>query len=229
MKDLTLVIPAKYESESLPVFLNEINELPCKKIIVLDRSDLKTINAIKNFKEIEILYQQKKGYGAALIEGINSTNTLFFCIINADGSMNPSYLANMLQTIENNSLDFLFASRYEKPGGGSDDDDFITSLGNFIFTKIGNIFFSLKITDILFTYVLGKTKSFNELELTSRDFTLCVEFPIKQNRKKLHYSTIPSYERSRIGGKKKVNAFKDGLLILLKMIKMFFNRWTKKH
>ena len=53
MKDLTLVIPAKYESESLPVFLSEINELSCKKIIVLDRSDFKTINAIKNFKEIE--------------------------------------------------------------------------------------------------------------------------------------------------------------------------------
>ena len=41
----------------------------------------------------------------------------------------------------------------------------------------------------------------------------------KQNYK---YSTIPSYERNRIAGKKKVNAFKDGLLILIKMIKMFF-------
>ena len=224
MQDLTLVIPAKYESESLPIFLKEIKHLNFKKLIVLQDDDSATINSIKEFDDLEILYQTERGYGAALLEGIKHTSTSFFCIINADGSMNPNYLNRMLSTLKENNLDFLFASRYEKPGGGSDDDDFITSLGNFIFTKIGNIFFSLKITDILFTYVLGKTKSFNELELTSRDFTLCVEFPIKQNRKKLHYSTIPSYERSRIGGKKKVSAFKDGLLILLKMIKMFFIR-----
>jgi len=136
--------------------------------------------------------------------------------------MNPKYLENMLNKTKINNLDFLFASRYEKHDSGSDDDNIITYIGNYIFTKIGNIFFSLKITDILFTYVLGKTNEFNSLNLTSYDFTLCVEFPIKANRFGYKLSTIPSYERSRIGGKKKVNAFKDGLLILIKMIKLFF-------
>ena len=80
MQNLTLVIPAKFESESLPIFLDEINDYLCKKIIVLEESDIKTIDAIKKFKEIEILYQQEKGYGAALIEGINNVKTTFFCI-----------------------------------------------------------------------------------------------------------------------------------------------------
>ena len=222
MQDLTLVIPAKYESESLPVFLNEISELKCKKLIVLENTDIATINAIKNFQGIEILYQKNKGYGSALIEGVNFTKTDFFCIINADGSMNPKYLDQMLELVKVKNLDFLFASRYDKPNGGSDDDNLITLIGNYIFTKLGNIFFSLKITDILFTYVLGKTLSFNNLALKSKDFTLCVEFPIKANRNQCVLANIPSYERSRIGDKKKVNAFKDGMLILLKMIKMFF-------
>ena len=98
-----------------------------------------------------------------MIEGISHTSTIFFCIINADGSMNPEYLDKMLFKVKEKDLDFLFASRYEHPGGGSDDDNLITSIGNFLFTKIGNLFFSLKISDILFTYVLGKTKSFNDL------------------------------------------------------------------
>ena len=34
--------------------------------------------------------------------------------------------------------------------------------------------------------------------------------------------SINSYERKRIAGKKKVNAFKDGFLILKYMIKLFF-------
>jgi len=222
MQDLTLVIPAKYESESLPIFLEEISHLTCKKLVILEETDNKTIQSIKNFERIELIFQKNKGYGAALLEGIRCTQTKFFCIINADGSMNPKYLANMLNKTKINNLDFLFASRYEKHDSGSDDDNIITYIGNYIFTKIGNIFFSLKITDILFTYVLGKTNEFNSLNLTSYDFTLCVEFPIKANRFGYKLSTIPSYERSRIGGKKKVNAFKDGLLILIKMIKLFF-------
>ena len=130
----------------------------------------------------------------------------------------------MINKVKTNNLDFLFASRYENPGGGSDDDNLVTSLGNYLFTKIGNIFFQLNISDILFTYVLGRASMFNMLKLSSNDFTLCVEIPIKAKRAGLKLSTIPSFERSRIGGRKKVNAFRDGLLILIKMIKMFFSK-----
>ncbi len=224
MQDLTLVIPAKFESESLPIFLKEISEFDCKKLIVLEKNDLATIDSIKKFNDIELLYQKENGYGAALREGIRETKTQYFCIINADGSMNPIILKNMMNIVKNKNLDFLFASRYEKPEGGSDDDNIITLIGNYFFTKIGNIFFSLNITDILYTYVLGKTSSFKNLNLISNDFTLCVEFPIKAKKNGYNLGTIPSYERARIGGKKKVNALKDGMLILFKMIKLFFNK-----
>ena len=224
MQDLTLIIPAKYEGESLPIFLNELIDFDCQKMIVLEENDKDTVNAIKNFDDIKILYQINKGYGAALIEGIKNCTTNYFCIINADGSMNPIYLEEMLNIINKNHLHFLFASRYGDPKAGSDDDNLITLVGNYIFTKIGNLFFSLKLTDILYTYVMGKTASFNDLELESKDFTICVEFPIKANRAGYNLGITPSYERSRIGGKKKVNALKDGLLILIKMISMFFKK-----
>ena len=168
MQDLTLVIPAKYESESLPIFLKEISELDCKKLVVLEENDKLTINSIQSFSNVEILFQKNNGYGAALTEGIQKTTTDYFCIINADGSMNPSYLPKMIKIVKENNIDFLFTSRYEKFDSGSDDDNLITLVGNYIFTKIGNIFFSLDITDILFTYVLGKTKSFNDLRLESK-------------------------------------------------------------
>jgi hypothetical protein len=117
--------------------------------------------------------------------------------------------------------DFTFASRYLTKGG-SDDDTFLTFIGNKIFTLIGNIFFNLKLSDILFTYILGKTNKFKNLNLKSKDFTLCTEIPIKIKKKHYKYISIPSYERSRLGGKKKVNEFIDGLLILISFIKFFF-------
>ena len=47
MRDLTLIIPAKNEVESLPVFLKEIKNYKCKKFIVLQKEDLETKQAIK--------------------------------------------------------------------------------------------------------------------------------------------------------------------------------------
>jgi len=46
--------------------------------------------------------------------------------------------------------------------------------------------------------------------------------PIKAKRTGYKICTSKSFERSRIAGQKKVNAFKDGLKILFSMIKLFF-------
>ena len=219
MRDLTLVIPAKNESDSLPKVLEEIKNFDCKIIIVLERSDTETINSIKNFN-CEVVYQSGKGYGNALIEGINNTKTDFLCIFNADGSFDPKYLNEMLNLCKN-ELDFVFASRYMK-NGGSDDDTFLTIVGNFIFSMIGKIFFSLRLSDILYTFLLGKTYAFKKLDLKSDDFCLCVEMPIKARRLGMNFIDTPSYERKRIAGKKKVNEFRDGFKILIYMIKIFF-------
>ena len=201
MNNLTLIIPAKKESESLPIFINELKNYDCKKIIVLQENDIETIEAIKEFKEISILKQNKNGYGNALIEGINNVQTEYSCIINADGSMDPKYLDEMLE--ECNDKDLVFGSRYQKPGGGSDDDDVITYIGNFFFTLTGNLLFRLNISDILYTYILGKTSSLKKLNLINQDFRICVEIPIKAKLNKMTYICLPSHERERIGGKKK--------------------------
>ena len=222
MKNLTLIIPTKKEVESLPVFLNEIENFKCEKLIVLQEEDIETKNAISSFNSVEILVQKKNGYGNALIEGINNVKTEYCCIINADGSMDPKYLDEMLNKCQNKDL--VFGSRYQKPGGGSDDDDIITLVGNYFFTFVGNLLYNLKITDILYTYILAKTSSLKKLKLEKGDFRICVELPIKAKFSKLEYVCLPSYERERIGGKKKVNAIKDGLLILIEIIKYFFKK-----
>ena len=219
MRDLTLIIPAKKEVESLPVFLKELENYKCKKFIVLQKEDLETKKAINKIKNIKIIEQMNNGYGNALIEGINSVRTKYSCIINADGAMNPKYLDKMRKLCKNK--DFVFASRYQKPGGGSDDDDSITFIGNYFFTIASNFLFNLKISDILFTYILGRTSSFKNLKLKNFDFRICVEIPIKAKLQNMNYICVPSYERSRIGGKKKVNVLKDGFLILTEIVKYF--------
>ena len=74
MKNLTLLIPAKDESESLPTVIKELKKFDCKKKIILSSKDLKTIDAIRN-ENVEIIYQKQNGFGDALITGINNLDT----------------------------------------------------------------------------------------------------------------------------------------------------------
>ena len=220
MNDLTLVIPAKYENSTLPIVLEEINDMKllCKIIVVVPEYDKSTIQAIEKF-DCKILIQKGEGFGNALIQGLNESNTKYSCIFNADGSFDPKYLSEMSKRLDQ-GMDFIFNTRYIKPGG-SEDDTIITYIGNKFFTFICQILFRLNISDVLFTYVMGRADVFKKLKLTSNDFTFCIELPVKAKLNNYKITDHPSFERSRISGKKKVNEFIDGFLILIFIIKLF--------
>ena len=220
MENLTLVIPAKYEATTIPVVLKEIKklELNCKKIVVVPKYDQETLKALEK-TDCEIIIQKGEGFGNALIEGLSHSKTEYSCIFNADGSFDPKYLSEMLSKNQDN-FEFIFSTRYKKPGG-SDDDTPLTFFGNYFFTFLCKILFRLNISDVLYTYVMGKTDAFKNLALNSKDFTFCVELPIKAKFNSLRMCDFPSYERPRISGKKKVNELKDGFLILISILRLF--------
>jgi hypothetical protein len=221
VKNLTLLIPAKNEAESLPVLLKKLTKKKYKINIIINKNDYKTINAIKKFM-VKLVYTND-GFGNALKKGIKSVKTKYLLIFNADGSMDYKEIPKMYKTIKKRNDDLIFASRYLSKQSGSMDDTILTYVGNKCFTLFGKIFFRINITDILYTFIIGKTLSFKRLKLKCNDFTICVEIAINAKRQNYKYSEINSFERSRIAGKKKVNVFKDGFLILLYMIKRFFN------
>ena len=224
MKNITLVIPAKKEPNALPLVLSEIKNLglQVKILIIMDKDDIETFISTKGY-ECEVIFQSRKGYGNAIIEGINSVKTEFSCIYYADGSTDPKYIKLMHDKLINGNLDLIFASRYEK-NAHSYDDDFITRLGNFGFTLLGNIFFKFKISDILFTYIFAKTSCLQNMKLVSDDYCLCVEIPFKAKENKHKYATFPCIERKRFADKKKVKAFTDGLRILIYLISKIFTK-----
>ena len=220
MNNLTLIIPAKNEAESLPKVISELEKFNFNLNVILHQSDVDTVKSIENLNA-KIVYQKNFGYGDALIEGIKNCNTEYFCIFNADGSFIPDEIKEMYQSLEKNNLDFVFGSRYQS-NSGSEDDTIITLVGNYFFTFLGNLLFKLNITDILYTFVFGKTELAKKLNLIQKDFTICVELPIKAKKNNMKLGSINCYERKRIAGKKKVNAFKDGSLILAHMIRLYF-------
>ena len=71
---------------------------------------------------------------------------------------------------------------------------------------------------------MGSTKAFKSLNLKFNDFSFCIELPIIAKSKEYIISDLPSIERSRIAGVKKVSEFRDGFLILISIFKLLFKK-----
>jgi len=220
---VSIIIPCKNEKLSLNAVLIELKKVKLidEIIIVLDNKEDNSIEVIKKNK-CRYIIQKNKGYGSAIIEGFKKAKNDYGCIFNADHSFKPKYLNKMHLLSKNN--DFIFGTRY-KGNSGSDDDSMLTYIGNKIFSFICRNFLSIKLTDVLFTYVLCNTKKFNSINFKNYDFRLCVELPYNVSKKKFKYTEISMFERRRLAGDKKVNEFKDGFLISVEILRCFFNKY----
>ena len=178
---ISLIIPAKNEIESLNAVLSEINnnQFIDEIIVIVDDEDDNSINIAKQFK-CKIVIQKKKGYGSAIVEGFKNAKNNFGCIYNADYSFDPNYLEELINKSQTN--DFIFGTRYTKQSG-SEDDDIVTFTGNKIFSFITRYGLGIKLSDILFTYVLCNVQKFNSINFNSSDFRLCIELPFQVKKK----------------------------------------------
>ena len=227
-KNLSLLLPAKNELLCIDKVFKELEKINFNSQVLLVVDSIKD-NTLKfkkkkySFKIIKII-TNKKGYGAAVIEGIKKCKTKKVCIFNADGSFNPLSLKKMVSLSK--KYDHIFCSRYLN-NAGSDDDTFLTFIGNKIFTFITRFILGIKLSDILYTYVLCNVDKFNNLNLKNNDFKLCIELPVKVKKNNHTYIDLEMFERKRFDGKKKVNVIKDGLLISYEIIKSFFYVYFK--
>jgi glycosyltransferase involved in cell wall biosynthesis len=219
---ISIIIPCKDEKLSLDKVLTELKKIKLinEIIVVVDNKKDKSIKVIKK-NNCRYIVQKNKGYGSAIIEGFKKAKNNYGCIFNADHSFIPKYLPKM-QTLSQKN-DFIFGTRY-KGNSGSEDDNLLTYTGNKIFSFICRNFLNIKLTDVLYTYVLCNTKKFNLLKFKNHDFRFCIELPYNVSKKSFKYTEIPMFERKRFAGKKKVNEFKDGFLISLEIIRCFFSK-----
>jgi glycosyltransferase involved in cell wall biosynthesis len=97
----TLLIPAKYEKESLPIVLDSLKQYRFKKLLVLEKFDIETFKSIKKFN-CKVTFQKKPGYGAALKHGINIASSKYICIFNADGSFRHKEISKMMSKFNKN-------------------------------------------------------------------------------------------------------------------------------
>ena len=109
----------------------------------------------------------------------------------------------------NEGYDLVIGSRY-LAGAQSDDDDWLTAFGNWLFTTAVNILFGSSYTDVLVGFRAFRRKEALYLALDAPGLSWPCQSSIRFARAGFRVTEIPASEPKRIGGIRKMRPFKTG-------------------
>jgi glycosyltransferase involved in cell wall biosynthesis len=221
--EIEILIPTFNEAGNIEKVISDLIAEGFNNITILDANSKDDTASIAKNLGCRVILDKKdmKGFGASVINALNNLNFDYFVIFDGDNSFNPNAIQKMMNEMMAGA-DFVFGSRYLN-GNTSDDDTLITKFGNFFFTNLVRVLFSMNTSDVMFLYVLGKKENIKKLNLKRKDFTICTEFLVKCYRN-FKCKEILSKERKRLYGSSKVNKFLDGLKVLINILSLYFQK-----
>ena len=132
----------------------------------------------------------------------------------------PEAIPQLIKKIEE-GYDLVVASRY-KESAKSLDDDWLTAIGNKMFTTIANILFRAQFTDILVGYRAYRKNVGQTLGLDAIGLSWPCQTSLRFEWKGFKVTEIPADEPPRIGGVRKMRPFKTGMEIVRVILREYF-------
>ena len=224
----TLLVVAMNEIEGMKTIMPQVQSDWCDQILLLDGGS--TDGTIEYAKKMgyDVYVQQKKGLHYAYQEVWPLIKGDWVITFSPDGNSPPEYIPKLIAKMQE-GYDMVIGSRYYEDAT-SEDDDFITAFGNWVFTTVINMLFGAKYSDAMTIYRIYKTNIFYQLGLdqvsTYRSFerlfftTIGVE-PILSARfakERLKFADIACPEPARIGGERKLKIIRWGCAYLTQII-----------
>lgn len=208
---LTVIIPARNEEDHIGLTIRSIrrvlNEgrIPFEIIVVNDRSTDHTVDECIEAQDVPrqvrvVDSQWPWGYGMAVRVGLLYAEGDAIAIMMADGSDDPLNLVQFYTYMVDNDVDCVFGSRFMEHGGVID-----YPLPKLILNRIANylicLLFLIRYNDVTNAFKLYSRKAIEGIQpLTSTQFNLTVEMPLKCIIKGYKYAVLPNVWRNRKHG-----------------------------
>ncbi len=214
---VTLIGATWNEFEAASVVLPKIDRAVVDEIIIVDGGSTDGTVEFSKSQGYTVFQQTEPGYGAAMKEAVDRASGDIIIEFPPDGNSMPERIRDVVSKLQE-GYDFVIASRY-KDGAKSEDDDFLTAIGNWGFTLVTNILFWSSYTDVLVGFRGYKKSAYEKLDMTATGLDWSIQMPIQFRKKRLRVADIPADEPKRIGGVRKMKPFKTGWRILKTLIK----------
>jgi glycosyltransferase involved in cell wall biosynthesis len=219
----TLLLPMLNEIEAARVIIPQIRREWVDEIVVIDGgSSDGTIEYVKS-QGLRVESQAERGFGAGMLQGLRQARGDIVIEFMPDGNSIPDDIPRLIAKMEEGH-DLVIASRYVG-GLKSDDDDWLTALGNRIFTLIVNILFGARYTDVLVgTRAFRRDKGL-ALDFDASGLSWPCQSSIRFARAGFKTAEIAAREPRRIGGERKMRPFWTGWEICKLIIRDFLTFW----
>jgi len=210
----TLFLPTLNEIEGMKAIMPRVDPRWFEEILLVDGGS--TDGTLDYAKEqgYRIVHQTKtKGISGAYVEGLAEIRTEGVISFSPDGNSLPERIPDLIAKMEE-GYDMVIVSRY-MGGARSEDDDPVTSFGNWMFTRIINVLFGGHYTDSLVMFRAWKTKLVDPADVGRFPRAGFEPFlAIRAAKLKSRFADIPGDEPKRIGSARKMDPLKNGIDIL---------------
>jgi glycosyltransferase involved in cell wall biosynthesis len=196
---VTLFIPIRNEIDGLKAIMPRIRKEWVDEILIIDGGSTDGSQEYLKSHGYDFVIQKSKGVRGAFWEGFELAKGEVIILFSPDNNSIPEDIPLLIEKIKEGN-DLVIASRYYQ-GMKSDDDDFMSRLGNKAFTGLINVLFGTQYSDAMTMYKAFPIKLIHELQIDENRNNDFAEIAIvcRAARRKLKIAEIPSHEPPRIG------------------------------
>ena len=221
---LSIILPALNEEKSISNFIEDLKKLNIfDEIICVDNNSTdNTKNQIlKN--NVTYLFEDKKGYGAAVKKGLNHAKTDLLMVSEPEGSFVAKDALVLLEKLD--IFDAVFTSRTF-----NEHMIFYLKYGNRLYAKFLSLLFNgPNLSDVGSSFRVFKKKNYDlfkdSLKYDGPEFQL--ELTINLFRQKLKITEIKIEHKPRIGKSHYTGNFFDSSMVVAKFTKVVFLKFFK--
>jgi len=225
----TLLVLTWNEIDGMRAIMPRVRREWVDQILVVDNGSTDGTVEFALQQGYEICHQKKKGLRRAYEEAWPLVRGDVVIPFAPDGSSLPDRIPLLIEKMRE-GYDMVIVSRY-RDDARSEDDNWLTAFGNWMFTALINVCFGARYTDSLVMYRALRKELAEQLQLfdeaayqpmerilrTAPGFEVLLT--VRAAKQQCKVTEIPGDEPKRIGGTQKMRPFRWGLFNLIQILR----------